>query len=1571
MARALPPGVPPWAYPFYLVARFLKRHIARLLGLLLVMVCLLLVTLTLLLRSEGFARYVVDKALPIVNDALPGTIAIGHYSGALGTQFELLDLSVADETGDVFITADRLALTWQFWDLLRKEVSIANAVIEAPRFVLKQREDGSLNVVRAFVKPGPKKEATGKGQKPVPIDILVTGLDLTGGGFVFERADGTRIVDVDGIVFHGGYTLSGFEHDAAIRLLGADMHAPVEIPRAELSGGARMDAYVLDVDDVAVRWKEDRLRLNGSLGPVQRLRPALSVEIESFDLADIKEFAPSAPLHGIVAGDLLLTGSLDHLRVAGPVEVVGGGGIRIVDAGVMLTEPLGHHLDVKLRAFDLASILDVPQLPPPLTGGISWSGAGTGPDTLAGDASIELAAFDYQKMRIGPISMKPRIADWTVHLEEAAVGLAGGTVRPRGRIDLNRSCFDLTVGGGLARLEDLNRRTGAPFTSGAVDLDLGAVGCWGTEASVVALTTKAALAVRDIALTPAGTRARAGRITWDLAVDAPRAGKPLVTGPLTVGLLDLVTAKQVISSALLEGSLAGSSYSFVAGLESGGDLGLDLTGTVDWGSLPEIRITGRDLSAWYRTLRLSTDQEFAFRLRNGAIEASGLVAQTSKKAKLILQGTVDPKGEANAVLRLLSFDLMETDAFLPADGQLRGELEDLTVKLDGTLARPQISLHTVLKNFATRGRGPLDLDLDLLLKDEVLSGTAKLSKIAELEITHLPTHFRLDGKGGLPFWIPAGAPMKAELRLLDGPLARFEPGLGKPLSPQYVGGRIKGSIKLDGTSTDPEVSGGVFLRDLLVDLDRMEAKTGAEADEGRGGRSRELNVRAAYELAGGQFELRDTQVRTTEEGTVLELGMRGLSPLADWIMGRLGPRELRRDTLPPLLSDLELTASLRRLPMTLVHLVSPASEPVTGALTGTVEVAGSLANPTVDATVRLIGGRVGERPLKKLVLTAAIADARLTSTLEVLPALLPEELAGEETATGKNGKKGKGKKGKKKPAGAKGGKRVKAVAAADADRKEATSRARALLAKDPDAGRLLVRAEAPLPLALDGSRTVQEMFGQPGLVGEVRSDAFPLPVLLAFVPGAMNVHGDLRLAGEVTGSLLDPKPNVALRMSDGRFQYQKTSVSYEDIDVDVALSPQEIVVRAVSLDTLPMIRNPLDLVFKPNVSKDSRVSGRKSLVLTGSVALDGWRPGEVAVDVSVFRLWGMYTQEIKAQVDARLTATGRWPTLVVRGTVDVDDVDIDLGQEATGRSVQSLELPDNLYVHRSTTAAGPGERTVAELKKKQQRLEDPTFLDLLDLDVMVHLGNKVHAKLAVGLAQARDDALRAFNLLGSIEPDVNLGGDVRVVMSGGRRRFEGAIEVTRDSTLTVLTKKFDIVPGSKLTLVGELFDSQLDVDADFPSSYGTITVQVRDSLASPSITFTSEDLVDQADMMSVLIVGRPLSEASGGEGQGVAKTISGALAGFGTKILGKYTPLDKFDVDLGDDMSSGSVEAGKAITPELFLLSRFRWGVNNHYDNRVEAELQWRPRQLRRFAIEGHIGDRLAGGVQVVWRVVY
>jgi translocation and assembly module TamB len=194
----------------------------------------------------------------------------------------------------------------------------------------------------------------------------------------------------------------------------------------------------------------------------------------------------------------------------------------------------------------------------------------------------------------------------------------------------------------------------------------------------------------------------------------------------------------------------------------------------------------------------------------------------------------------------------------------------------------------------------------------------------------------------------------------------------------------------------------------------------------------------------------------------------------------------------------------------------------------------------------------------------------------------------------------------------------------------------------------------------------------------------------------------------------------------------------------------------------------------------------------------------------------------------------------------------------------------------------------------------------------------------------------------------------------------GEIITEKGSKLTVLTRQFVVEEGSSVEFVGAIPDAQLAIRAIQQSGQGDVAVVVSGRVGEPHIDFESDEFEDPADMMSVLLTGKPLSELSAAEGGGALGQITEMLAGFGTKAFGKYVPVDRLAVDIGDDVSSGSVEAGKALSPWLFFLTRFRWGAEED-ENRIEGQLEFR--FDRRGYVEVRMGDRLIGSADVVWKV--
>ena len=503
-------------------------------------------------------------------------------------------------------------------------------------------------------------------------------------------------------------------------------------------------------------------------------------------------------------------------------------------------------------------------------------------------------------------------------------------------------------------------------------------------------------------------------------------------------------------------------------------------------------------------------------------------------------------------------------------------------------------------------------------------------------------------------------------------------------------------------------------------------------------------------------------------------------------------------------------------------------------------------------------------------------------------------------------------------------------------------------------------AKVSSSLKVGPGRSLKESLSSPDLSAEITGDGFPLALVSAFLPGTSEPSGALRIDGQISGSWWSPEPQLALEMSGARLCYEPSSVCYEELRLDASLETGRLALREFSFRTIPQVRNPLDLVRSARSTREDARFG-----IAGFVLLDGMRPKWTELDFDLERAWASYTEEVKMQIDGGLRLRGYYPALKLSGEAELQNMRVDLGRSATRREIQSLELPEQLRVHRKSSGA-EGEEGAALAAPEE---EAPTVLDRLldqgEADIKLRMGNNVRTALAVGIAGQGSEALSALNLLGSIEPDLVLGGELNLRHKSKESAVTGAIQMQRGSRLKVLTRDFELEEDSFIEFVGKVPDSQLNLRATYSSRYGPVTVVVSERMASPSIRFESEVFEDQADILSVLVTGKPIAELSTAEGTQALSGVAGALAGFGTKAFGKYTPFDSLVVDLGDDLSSGSAEAGKALGPKVFLVTRFRWGTEEE-ENRIEGQLEVQINP--RLYLETVMGDRLQGAIQLVWK---
>jgi translocation and assembly module TamB len=189
---------------------------------------------------------------------------------------------------------------------------------------------------------------------------------------------------------------------------------------------------------------------------------------------------------------------------------------------------------------------------------------------------------------------------------------------------------------------------------------------------------------------------------------------------------------------------------------------------------------------------------------------------------------------------------------------------------------------------------------------------------------------------------------------------------------------------------------------------------------------------------------------------------------------------------------------------------------------------------------------------------------------------------------------------------------------------------------------------------------------------------------------------------------------------------------------------------------------------------------------------------------------------------------------------------------------------------------------------------------LVDTDVQVQLGQAVR--------------LRGFGLDGS------LGGSLRIRDRPGRAaQATGTLDVA--GTYSAYGRALDIKRG-RLSYVNSAYDDPaLDIAAEHEFDQVTVGVRVRGTALAPETTVTSSPAMATAEALSWLLLGQPLSGASGSE---TARINASALAlGAGSNLLaqqiGSRLGLDSAGISDSRALGGSTLMVGKQVSPRLFV----------------------------------------------------
>ncbi|HLK09869.1 MAG TPA: translocation/assembly module TamB domain-containing protein [Candidatus Binatia bacterium] len=416
------------------------------------------------------------------------------------------------------------------------------------------------------------------------------------------------------------------------------------------------------------------------------------------------------------------------------------------------------------------------------------------------------------------------------------------------------------------------------------------------------------------------------------------------------------------------------------------------------------------------------------------------------------------------------------------------------------------------------------------------------------------------------------------------------------------------------------------------------------------------------------------------------------------------------------------------------------------------------------------------------------------------------------------------------------------------------------------AGELRVEATLPLGLAwaapaCDPRRVSADV--------DLHAAGLDLAFLRVLAPGTVReAAGTLAAEVHASGTPAAPALRGFAALDGGRIELAATGVPWEAVRIRASIGP-----GAVTLTDL-----------------EAR-AGEGSVAGGGRLTLAGWRPVGLDLELRARRFLAVRRGDVEAAVSGRVDVAGTPAAPVLRGRLEADR--LLLRPAALPGSMPSFE-PD------------PTIEVVGEAAPPPEPPPSPAFA--------------VAEALALGL----DLRLGPDAWIRRSDADIQLGGGLHIEKAAyGPLRLRGEIRLVRGAYV-FQGRRFALEDG-RIAFHGETPPHPtLDVSAVYRAGDYFVRAHVGGEVERPTLTLSSDPPLSQADILAVLLFGRPTQSLGQSENamlrQHAIQLSSGyaapELATSVTSALG----LQALDVSLPQGTTTpGQVGVGRYVAEDVFL----------------------------------------------------
>jgi autotransporter translocation and assembly factor TamB len=1413
------------------------------------------------LRSDAGRGYLALKLSRALSAVLVGKIQIGSVRAFSGTWAVLGDVVVRDGAGRVVVRASRVEATLNLSSLLRGDVVLEHAFVDAPWVSLHQIGE-SLAIAQVFL---PVPSAEPKREKPdgEPFFFAIRHARLRGGTVVSMPG----ALGAHGVEAHG--TLS---YSDAFRLR-------LKFARAQLTraGGAELAAHVskagLSVREGETSYLNARLYLGadalqlaanvvwGNDGPV-RADAHLQGTVSPAGLAASGLAQASALLRRPFALRVQSNWRKAQQRFVLRCDLDTAGGQVALEAARV---PHGAQARLRSDALALDRVLTVPGL-----------------TTTAFD--LDLRTHQVGKTRqlvlhARPLAYGPHhFPAWTArgevdangaHLRELAVPsfqAQRGDLRVDVRADFSGD-FSGMVSARLPRMTQ-ESRLGRLSSAQANALKLSVSAKY--QAASDALLVDASGQLNSLRRGDVFVRALEMQLRAHGSLSQPRVTGELRAGGLKLGGLH-------IDQAALN-TTGGPVHHRVTASASAGKAQARAEFTLALGA-SEQRLSGSgEITRWLpEPLSFRVDD---LRVRPDAI-ALGTLRASAGSSLLAVEGTLGRTRRSDVHVRLEQLALhIPTRADKAPEATLQGHL-GAHLHFAGELSEPDLELSVHVPDLALGDQavGELFVRANLATRQRNAQAQASLNDPDGTSL-QLSLNGKLPAKGALPArFKEAHYELNAHYTQPVSQLARLS---GAPWLDAAADGAVELSALLSGPLESP--TGRVSIKGTGLKLGEtgpLDARAEAEfayassqlklAVDDRHGALAKLDA----DLAAGLHELATAlargRVNFVPGSYHLDVSERALSEL---------PPPLRRNEPIALGLTAELTTFADRNPHAEITAVARS------IATGTLVSCSKAALPRFTLKARLGEGRAdaeltGELAGRRILNATLSGPARLFNSTPALPErgyTLDVDAQAVDLAE------------------------LPAVCRSFSGQVTGSLHARQLLAEHPrlegklTLGGLRVRGAGPLDLSLaargddsglhissaeihqGGARTLQAEAHLPWRWdggGKLTPDLahctaradlsqLELAAMLALVPAVAQPAG--RASGELTLSGCQDLAGLHghLELEHARFTLKDPLLRVDDLATRVRVSASSIAFESLRLH-----------------DQGGSLRGH------GKLELKNGMPARVELALSAEEFPLRSDAKVVANLDGKLGVSVHWDAVPRRVGITLSDVSLRLPTQRGKKSQEVAQHADVIYVN-SQASSAEGADAEEPLVPVELRLDskEPFWVRRDDFGVQLEM----HLRLAAGTEGVR------------------VSGPILV-----RRGF-----------INLLSKGFTIERGQLLFDGEEKIDPTVTIDAVHKLGDGqTVTVRIRERLSAPMITFATSiaGIATDAEIMQLLMRGRTASASETAQAQvgaALAGMTSELIGSLGRTKLGKYVPV----LALEAGASSGTriragVEANSLIPAKL------------------------------------------------------